>query len=109
FDAPSRCGFFPAPTPPIRWICHDAEGRCANFRAESARQRMNRRGTIYFLKSLVAPLGFALEGLTVCEKGLRENRKEMSPPRESRTTSRRAACNASKTSTGFCSPGNDRQ
>ena len=26
--------------------------------------------------------GFALEGLTVCEKGLRENRKKTSPPRE---------------------------
>src|SRR5439155_17040873 len=100
--------FFRAPTPPIRWICRDAELRCANFRAESTRQRMNRRGTIHFLKALW-PTGFALEGLTVCEKGLRENRKEMSPPRESRTTSRRAACSASKTSTGFYSPGNDRQ
>ena len=60
----AKPGFFPAPTPPIRWICHDAEGRCANFRAESTRQSMNRRGTIHLLKALWPPWGFALEGLT---------------------------------------------
>ena len=41
---------------------------------------MNRHRTIHHPESFVAPTGFALEGLTVCEKGLRENRKETSPP-----------------------------
>jgi transcription elongation factor GreB len=45
---------------------------------------------------------------TRCEKGLRENHTRTSPRREARTTSRGAACSASKTSTGFCSPGNAR-
>ena len=31
------------------------------------------------------PTGFALEGLIVCEKGLRENRKRTSPLRKART------------------------
>src|SRR5215469_3993825 len=39
-----------------------------------------------FPESVVATTGFALEGTTRCEKGLRENHKGTSPRREARTT-----------------------
>src|SRR6266481_983974 len=37
-------------------------------------------------ESFVAPTGFALEGLKICEKGLQENRKRTGPRRQRRTT-----------------------
>src|SRR5262249_2470305 len=36
-------------------------GRCANFRAESRRQRMKRHGTIHFLRALWHPLDSRLK------------------------------------------------
>jgi hypothetical protein len=80
----------------------------AGFRAslDLGSKRMT-YGVFYRRSSAIGtPAGFALERTTRCEKGLRENHKRTSPRRTSRTTSRRVGCNASKMSTGFCSPGN---